>query len=119
MFQIWIHPKSLDIDPRWESAVYNDNAHAGCFQLLVSGREDDAGKGALYIHQDASIWSGQIPAQARLTHALRGSAYLLVAQGEIVVEGRVIRQGDGAEIENLASIDIETHQESHVFMIEL
>ncbi len=60
LYQIWILPREQNVEPRWDMADFSNRAANDVLPLLVSGRKEDEGKGALYIHQDASISGGQI-----------------------------------------------------------
>src|SRR5690606_14137972 len=98
MFQIWIHPRERGVKPRWESATFDDRKATDTLPLLVSGRSEDADKGALYIHQDASIAGGQLDAGQVVQQPIRDQAYVVVSKGEIEIDGQVLREGDGAEV---------------------
>lgn len=118
LYQIWITPKELGITPRWEAGSFKKQATGDTLPLLVSGRAEDEGKGALYIHQDATIHGGRLSEGQTVTQAIRHQAYLLVSSGQVKVMGRLLSAGDGAEITESASMQIEAVTDSEVIVID-
>jgi redox-sensitive bicupin YhaK (pirin superfamily) len=119
IFQIWILPKEAGITPRWESARYAQREAVDALPLLVSGRAQDAGKGALYIHQDAAILGGQLKAGQALQQPLVDQGYLLVSRGEVEVEGELLKEGDGVEISGVSVVVLKALVESEVILIDV
>lgn len=119
LFQIWIEPREKGVTPRWEAKKFPKEPVGKALALLVSGFAEDAGKGALYIHQDARIYAGHLAAGTTLTHPLRQQAYLLVSEGEILVEGNPLRKGDGLEITERSQITLEARHGAEVLIIEV
>jgi redox-sensitive bicupin YhaK (pirin superfamily) len=119
IFQIWILPKEAGITPRWESARYAQREAVDALPLLVSGRAQDAGKGALYIHQDAAILGGQLKAGQTLQQTLVDQGYLLVSRGEVEVEGELLKEGDGVEISGVSVVVLKALVESEGMLIDV
>lgn len=106
LYQIWIEPKRKDVHPRWEARTFPKAPVNDTLPVLVSGRDEDAGKGALFIHQDAAIYGGILKAGTTITQTIKENAYILASQGEFTVNGQLLKQGDGAEIVNEATLTI-------------
>lgn len=85
----------------------------------MSGRKEDDGKGALYIHQDARILGGQLDKSHKLTQEILEQGYLLVSKGEITLDGQRLEKGDGAEITNQGSVEIEALTEAEIILIDV
>jgi redox-sensitive bicupin YhaK (pirin superfamily) len=119
MFQIWIHPKVRGVKPRWESATFSNRQATDSLPLLVSGRAEDADKGALFIHQDASISGGQLTQGQSLSQPIHDQAYLVVSKGEVEVEGVVLREGDGAEITKADAVQLKALSDAEVILIDV
>ena len=81
--------------------------------LLVSGRAEDEGKGALFIHQDAAIYGGKLTAGITIEQAIKHQAYVLALSGVSSLTVTGMNQGDGAEVtgEKMLSITAETDAE--------
>jgi hypothetical protein len=119
LFQIWITPKENGIEPRWDAATFSDRQAEDTLPLLVSGRKDDEGKGALYIHQDASISGGRVKAGQEITQPIKDQAYMLLSSGEIEILGEKLRKGDGLEITDQDSVTFKALVDSEVILIDV
>lgn len=98
LYQIWIIPDKSDVQPRWEQRSFPKTLIAeGVLPVLVSGRAEDRGKGALFIHQDASISGGRLKKGASVKQPIKHQAYILAPEGKFTVNGQTMKKGDGAE----------------------
>src|SRR3954453_16391822 len=103
-FQIWILPAVDDIVPGYEQKVFAEER--GTLRLLVA---PDGDGGALKVHQDAKIYAAIRDGGQSVTHAIapgRG-AWLQVARGSVDANGTALSAGDGAALEDEASLAIE------------
>ena len=119
LYQIWIEPRERNVAPRWKAAEFPKAEVRDALPLLVSGRPEHAGKGALFIHQYASIYGGKMAEGTAITQPISKKAYLLVSDGEVAVNGEVLYPGDGAEIENASLLHLEAKRASEVLVIDL
>ena len=119
LYQIWIFPKEKGVQPRWDMATFSDRKANGTLPLLVSGRAEDEGKGALFIHQDAAISGGSLDAGREITQPIKDQAYILISDGEIEIEGHSVKRGDGLEIINQSSVRIKALTDAEVILIDV
>ena len=119
LFQIWITPRKKNIAPRWEQAVFPKAPANDTLSLLVSGRAQDEGKGALLIHQDAAIYGGKIEDGKNLTHKVKDNAYILVSHGTVTVNGSALEKGDGAEVSGEKTLSITAQGDAEILVIEV
>lgn len=119
IFQIWIFPKENGIEPRWDSARYAQRDAGDTLPLLVSGRAQDAGSGALYIHQEAAILGGRLKAGQQLQQPLVDQGYLLVSRGEVEVDGELLKEGDGVEITGVTAVTLKALVDSEMILIDV
>jgi quercetin 2,3-dioxygenase len=119
LYQLWIEPRKKGIPPRWDSAKFPRNEVVDDLPLLVSGRAEDAGRGALAIESDAAIYGGRMTAGHRLRHALRGDAYIVVSKGAFDINGTMLSAGDGAEVVEERALDIAAKEAGELLVIEL
>ena len=121
LFQIWIKPNQKDLPPRWAQAEFPKDAVTDDLKLLVSGRDSDAGTGALTIHQDAAIYGGHFAKDTMLNHAVRGAtgAYVVVSAGEVDINGIKLGQGDGAEVTDESALTIRGLTDAELLVIEV
>lgn len=116
LYQIWLHPRSKGLPPRWETRRFPQN---GGMQLLASGLERHKNARALWIDQDASLWGGQLKAGETWEYGLGGSAYLLVSNGEVALRDTVLKAGDGVAISKELSIHLKALQDAELVLIDL
>jgi len=121
LFQIWIRPRENNLPPRWEQAAFPKQPTTEKLALLVSGRAEDEGQGALYIHQDAAIYGGRLPPGAALDHELSGAqAYIVISEGQADINGTVMAKGDGGEVTSEQALHIAALDEAcELLVIEL
>lgn len=88
--QIWIVPERPGLEPGYEQRT------AGGAFALVAAR--DGRDGSMIVHQDVDVYAGTLAPE--LAHALRPGrhAWFQVATGEAVVNGHVLKEGDGAAV---------------------
>jgi redox-sensitive bicupin YhaK (pirin superfamily) len=115
IFQIWIEPNQLEVKPRWDSYKFPKKPTADSLMLLVSGDGD----APLSIHQDAFIYAGHLIEGTELTHPIRHQAYVLVSEGSLEIEGRLLNKGDGLEVTELSSIDLKAMSNTRVLVIDV
>lgn len=119
LYQIWIRPHTQNVKPRWEAAAFPSDYCHDDLRLLVSGRKEDEGKGAIYINQNAAIYGGRLKAGSEILHVLHDNAYMLVSEGEIEVEGQILHAGDGAEIKKVTSLPIKAKTDCEIVLIDV
>jgi redox-sensitive bicupin YhaK (pirin superfamily) len=120
LYQIWIIPNARNVVPRWDMRQFPKSAiHDGTLPLLVSGRAEDEGKGALMIHADAAIYGGRIAAGGCITHPIKHQAYILASDGEFTVNGMAMQKGDGAEITQESSITFTAKADAELLVIDV
>lgn len=119
LYQIWIYPAEMNVAPRWGAQQFDKEPVADSLRLLVSGRAEDAGKGALFIHQDAAIYGGRMNAGAVLNHPVKYQAYILVSEGEVEIDGKRMKQGDGAEIVGVETIAVKALTTAELLVIDV
>ena len=115
IYQIWIKPKSRDIEPKWGSAEFPTESTKDKLKLLVSGNDD----APLQIHQDARIYTGTFKDQTTLNHIIKGQAYLLVSKGDIKIDDIKASKGDGIAIKNEKLITLECYANTEIILIEV
>ncbi|WP_448211314.1 pirin family protein [Colwellia sp. MEBiC06753] len=120
-YQIWITPHTVDVKPRWQSSVFPQKENDNELPLLVSGYPEDKNQ-ALYIHQHARIYGGQLKAGASVEQTLDHQGYVLASKGSITLvdNGKevTLQQGDGAEITNQRHFMINATQSAEVIVID-
>ena len=115
IYQIWIKPTEKGVSPNWDAAEFPKTPVTNSLQLLVSGD----GSAPLHINQDARIYAGRINKGDALQHAIAGKAYLLVAEGNLLVNDLDAHKGDGIAINDEGSVTLKAETEAEVLVIEV
>jgi redox-sensitive bicupin YhaK (pirin superfamily) len=119
LYQIWIEPAQKAVAPRWEARQFPKTPVKDALVPLVSGRDADLERGALFIHQDAAIHGGQLRKDAEIRHRLTYMGYVLASQGEILLNGHPLKKGDGAEITDEHDVVITALTDAEVLVIDV
>lgn len=119
LFQIWIEPNKKSVEPRWDAARFPKDFCKGELRLLVSGRDQDKNKQVLYINQYAAIFGGRIKQNDTVTQKIENLGYLLVSEGEIKIDDKILSRGDSAEISKNSEVTILAVKESEILLIDV
>ncbi len=117
LLQIWIQPDAKGLTPRYAEKSYA-HVESGNWNLVTSksGRDD-----SIAINQDADLWLARLISGESLEYQLRDSrnAWLHVAEGEVVLNGRTLNEGDAAYFTEAASLDIQAESEAQLLLFDL
>lgn len=114
LYQIWITPNKIGAEPSWSSFEFPKQPTHDKLTLLVSGD----GQAPLQINQDAFIYAGNLAKDTELTQAIKHQAYMLVAKGEVQINGLTIAEGDGLEVEDEGELVIFAQQPAEILVID-
>ncbi|MEM6257545.1 MAG: pirin family protein [Planctomycetota bacterium] len=119
--QVWITPKSRDIEPRYEQRTIGAQARHNRFAPIASGFEMHQADGALPIHQDAAVLVADVEAGSSVTHKITysRSAYLYVATGSVELAGHTLSAGDAAVIEHPGVVGLQGVDAAQVLLFDL
>jgi redox-sensitive bicupin YhaK (pirin superfamily) len=97
LLQIWILPNRRSLTPSYEQKMFSAEEKLGKLRLIAS---EDARDGSVRIHQDASVFAALLPHGAKVVHQLEPDrhGYVHVARGEVLLNGKPLRAGDGAAL---------------------
>ena len=119
LYQIWIYPREKGVTPRWDARAFPKAPVNDSLPLLVSGRKEDKAKDALMINADASLHGGRLTKGTTITQSVRDLGYLLVAEGQIEIDGQKMKRGDGAEITNAKTVTIKALEDAELLLIDV
>jgi redox-sensitive bicupin YhaK (pirin superfamily) len=119
LYQIWIEPHTKHVDPSWTKSKFPKAYCKESLPLLVSGRPQDKDSSALFIHQRATIYGGNIAKGTTIEHIIDNQAYILVSKGEVKIDGKPMHVGDGAEVTDCRSITITAQKNSEILVIDV
>lgn len=119
LFQIWIEPNRLAVQPRWEAREFPKDPVTDALIPLASGRDADIMQDALMIHQDAAIHGGRLNKGTTITHPVVYQAYVLASEGELEVNGQHMSRGDGLEVTDVQTLTITALSDAEVLVIDV
>jgi len=116
--QIWIEPNVAGIPPSYEQKHFDDESTRGRLRLVAS---PDGRESSVTIHQDAYLYAALLNGADRLNHTLRGGrrAYVHVARGKLLVNGRRLEAGDALEATDITEIVLEKGDGAEVLLFDL
>jgi quercetin 2,3-dioxygenase len=103
--QIWLLPGQQGLAPSYEQKTFAAADKRGRLRLIASS---DGRDGSVSVHQDAAIYASLLNKDEEIAHPLRAGrkAWLQVARGGIALNGKELRAGDGAAIENETALTV-------------
>jgi hypothetical protein len=122
LFQIWIRPNQTGVAPRWEQREFPKDHSADRLVPLASGQDDALRDGALFIHQDATLYGATLGAGSRVAHDLGADrlGYLVTARGRVRLNGETeIGPRDGAVIRQADTLSIEALEDAEIVLADL
>lgn len=118
LFQIWIEPNVLGVEPRYGEQHFSDADKRGKWLLIASG---DGREGSMHIYQDADLYASILLADQPQTHALKPGrlAYLHVVEGTVTVNGHILNTGDAIKVVDEAELVLSTETGAEVLLFDL
>lgn len=118
LLQIWIQPNRKGITPGYEQKFFSPDEKRGTLRLVAS---PDGSDGSVTIHQDVKLYAALIDAAHAVDQPLPPGrrAYLQVAQGNVVLNGKALAAGDGARIEDETRIRLESDSAAELLLFDL
>lgn len=116
-FQIWIFPNQRDVEPRYEQREFDFIHSKNYFQQIVSPDPDDEG---LWIHQDAWLSIGTFDNEFETEYRIKrqgNGVYVMVVDGEFIVEDQALYHRDGLGIWETDTIKIKSASDNARLMI--
>ena len=118
LLQIWILPERPGIQPSYEQKEFPAEEKHGKLRLIAS---PDGKDGSVTLHQDARLYVSLLQPGEEVEHELVNGRYgwLQVAKGAIELNGKPLRQGDGAAISEEPKLDIKGAQDAEILLFDL
>jgi redox-sensitive bicupin YhaK (pirin superfamily) len=119
LFQIWILPDRAGDAPAWGTKPFPKKGRTDRFVTLASGFPEDSD--ALPIRARARVLGATLRTGAVLRYSLLPErlSYLVVARGELVVNGILLHERDGAAIKGVSTIAVRATHEAEVVVVDV
>jgi quercetin 2,3-dioxygenase len=116
--QIWLEPSEHGIKPSYEQKSFAAEQRSGRLRVVAS---PDGRDGSLTIHSDATIYAGSFgkgeSADLVLSHGRH--AWVQVARGNVRLNGRELKSGDGGALSNERAVHVEGVDAGEVLVFDL
>jgi hypothetical protein len=118
LLQIWIIPRMRGGQPGYEQKHFEDADLRDRLRLVAS---PDGRDGSVRMQQDAELYAARLgkggAAKHRFAAGRRG--YLQVAKGEVELDGKALREGDGVSIEAEPELDLKALSDAEILLFDL
>jgi quercetin 2,3-dioxygenase len=116
--QIWILPNVTGIAPSYEQKTFDDSAKRGKLRLVAS---PDGAEGSVTLHANARMYAGLFDGDeaAELQLATGRKGYVHLVRGELEVNGKALKAGDAAMLENETSVQLRSGRGAEVLVFDL
>jgi quercetin 2,3-dioxygenase len=118
LLQIWILPNRRGVEPGYEQKAFPAEEKQGKLRVIASPNgENDS----VTINQDAKLYVSLLAPGQKVTHDLAEDRYawLQVAKGTVELNGKLLKQGDGAAVSEEQKLTIEGKQDAEVLLFDL
>lgn len=119
LFQIWILPNRLNVEPRYDQKTIKDLAKPNELYQILSPNQGDQG---VWIHQDAWFFLGEFDDKKEISYQLKkpGNAiYILVIEGSLNLENQELTKRDAIGISETNSINFTVKKQSKILLMEV
>jgi redox-sensitive bicupin YhaK (pirin superfamily) len=116
--QIWIVPDRDGLRPGYDQRPFDAEAARRGFVTLAS---PEGGEGEVQLQQDVSLLVTRLGAGDEREHALAPGrhAWVHVARGDVALDGRDLREGDGAALTGEKAVRITGRSDAEVLLFDL
>lgn len=121
LFQIWIIPDAMNVEPGYRQRSFDADARKDKLQVLVHSYKDDLDD-ELTIHQDAQISRIDLSNGNSFNYLLRSSnhgVYVMMISGSVSIAGEILESRDALGIWHSESFKVEADQDAEILFIEV
>lgn len=121
LFQIWIEPNEVNVEPRYDQKTFSYQDSKDQWTQLISpmGALEESG---IKIYQDAYINISPLSEGKTISYKVKGEnqgLYILVSEGEVKIEGELLKTRDAMSITDTSEIKIEAQYDSEILVLEV
>ena len=116
--QIWIIPAKKGLEPSYEQRRFPEIEKRDRFRLIV---DPDGNDGAITINQDVRVYACCLnePHTVEYVIAPNRSGWLQLARGAVTLNGRPMKEGDGAALHEEGLIRVAAEADSELLLFDL
>ena len=116
--QIWIVPDETGLAPGYEQKAFSLHKHQGTGTLVAS---KDGRDGSITVHQNVDVWAARLSPEEQAVFPLKPNrgAWIQMARGAGMLNGTLLRAGDGAAASQEELLEIKAVDEAEFLMFDL
>jgi redox-sensitive bicupin YhaK (pirin superfamily) len=119
--QLWIQPKELGVEPRYDQKEFDTSKRENQFQTVVAPKDNIIDE-ALWIHQDAYISLGNFDASQTIDFKLHDAShgiYVFVLEGELSIGDETLAEKDALGIWETETVAINIKKDAKILVVEV
>ena len=119
LFQLWVIPKLQNIKPRYAQKTFNVADRNNKWQIVVSPDEMDGG---VWINQDSVFALSHVEKDKTIAYKNKfngNGVYLMVIDGEVEVNGEILKKRDAMEISDANEFEIKAKTDANLLAVEV
>lgn len=118
LLQIWILPKTKDIDPSYQEMTLAEPDPTSPLRLIGSPK---AQENVVSFNQDVSIYRGRLNASASCAYDIKlgRGVWVQMVSGKIQINNQELLMGDGAAIENISTMNMKALEDAEFLLFDL
>jgi len=118
LYQIWMLPEKQGLKPAYGQKNFSEAEKRGKLRLLVS---PDGRDGSVKTRQDNDLYATVLGAGEMVRHELKPErcAYVQVARGSVILNGKRLEEGDGAAISEEKTVELKGEKDAEVLLFDL
>ncbi len=118
LYQIWILPLKNGSTPSYEQKSFSAKETKNNLRLVAS---PDAKEGSVVVHQDVALYDCELDKGKEVFHTLKKGrgAWVQIKSGQIKINDVLLKESDGAAIENEVSLRFQAQQDSDFLLFDL
>ena len=116
--QIWILPERQGLKPSYEQKTFSAEEKRGKLRLVGSR---DGRDGSVVIHQDVDLYATLLEPGESVSHRMSAGrgAWVQLVDGELTVNDKALRAGDGLSISGTEEIRLEAQGPTEALLFDM
>lgn len=119
LFQIWVLPDKLNIEPRYEQISFDPTGKENRFMTLVSPTKAD---NSMFINQDAWFSISKLEKNKSIEYKLKNNQhgiYIFVIEGQVKASDEILGSRDALGLSEIDNVFLEAQADSEFLVIEV
>ncbi|MDA1354308.1 MAG: pirin family protein [bacterium] len=120
LFQIWIMPDKIDIDPRYDQQQFDASLRRNAFQTIVSPLGTDAP--GVKVNQTTTFSLADMDSGTTLEYSRyhdNNGLYIMVIEGDVSILNQTLQKRDAIGIQNEKTVLLTATKNSSVLVIDV